>query len=171
MKAPVWFLIAHVDLISGNSGYHRAMLIDQCIKHFREWLWIGTDPSKWGWDMWDMSNQFVAEADTGGLATFIFFVLVIKRGYSRVGTARKRLRGSTRKEMFMWFIGVALLAHIVSFFGVQYFDQTKIAWCAFLAMMIAATNSSLAVKTARSRIVSDHLTTSDRSSRLMPATQ
>jgi hypothetical protein len=166
MKAPVWFLIAHVDLVSGNSGYHRAMLIDQCIKHFREWMLIGTDPGKWGWDMWDMSNQFVAEADTGGLATFIFFVLVIKRGYGRVGTARKRVRGRGKKEKLMWFLGVALLAHIVSFFGVQYFDQTKIAWCAFLAMMIAAT----AVKT-RSRAVGGALTIPDPSPELVPIAQ
>lgn len=171
MKAPVWFLISHVDLISGNSGYHRAMLIDQCISHFREWFFIGTDPGKWGWDMWDMSNQFVAEADTGGMATFIFFVLIIKRGYGRVGTARKRLHGCAKKEMFMWLLGVALLAHVVSFFGVQYFDQTKIAWCAFLAMMIAATNPILTAKNRRSRVIGGSLTTPTPSPELEPVVQ
>ncbi|MGA9544733.1 MAG: hypothetical protein WBQ85_14255 [Candidatus Sulfotelmatobacter sp.] len=157
MKAPVWFLIAHVDLVAGNSGYHRAMLIDQCIRHFRQWCLIGTDPGKWGWDMWDMSNQFVAEADTGGLATLVFFVLVIKRGYSRIGTARKRVEGQLKKEMFMWLLGVALLTHVVSFFGVQYFDHTKIAWCAFLAMIIAATASILAPRTEKTKVrVEEH---------------
>jgi len=28
MKAPFWFLIAHIDLTGGSSGYHRAMLVD-----------------------------------------------------------------------------------------------------------------------------------------------
>jgi hypothetical protein len=63
MKSPVWFLISRVDVIAGNSGYHRAMLIDQCIRHFTDWWLIGTNAAgTWGWDMWDLSNQFVAEA-------------------------------------------------------------------------------------------------------------
>src|SRR5271157_3476753 len=28
MKAPVWFLLAHIDLTGGSSGYHRAELLD-----------------------------------------------------------------------------------------------------------------------------------------------
>jgi hypothetical protein len=144
MKAPVWFLIAHVDLIAGNSGYHRAMLIDQCIHHFRDWVLIGTDTSDWGWDMWDLSNQFVAEADTGGLATFICFVMVISRTFGRIGRARKLVEGDKQQEWFMWFLGVTLFTHIVGYFGISYFDQTKISWCAFLAIAIAATNPILA---------------------------
>jgi len=41
MKAPVWFLINHIDFVSGNSGYHRALLIDMCVKHFWDWWLIG----------------------------------------------------------------------------------------------------------------------------------
>jgi len=92
MKAPVWFLIARVDLIAGNSGYHRAELIDQCIRHFSDWWLIGTTASgTWGFDMWDLSNQFVAEAETGGLFTFICFVLIISRSFSRIASAVGRL--------------------------------------------------------------------------------
>src|SRR5258708_12995275 len=36
MKAPVWFLIAHVDLVAGNSGYHRAPLVDSFIRRFSD---------------------------------------------------------------------------------------------------------------------------------------
>lgn len=144
MQAPVWFLIAHVDLVAGNSGYHRAMLIDQCIRHFGDWWLVGTDTSNWGWDMWDLSNQFVAEADTGGLLTFTFFILVISRSFSRIGRARRIVEGDSKQERFMWFLGVALFAHCVGFFGISYFDHTRIAWCAFLAMAIAATAPVLA---------------------------
>jgi len=38
MKAPVWNLIARIDVTGGSSGYHRYMLVDQCIRHFSEWL-------------------------------------------------------------------------------------------------------------------------------------
>lgn len=148
MKAPVWFLIAHVDLVAGNSGYHRAMLIDQCVRHFRDWWLIGTDTSNWGWDMWDLSNQFVAEADTAGLATFICFVMVISRSFSRIGRARKLVEGDRTQEWFMWFLGVTMFSHIVGYFGISYFDQTKISWCAFLAIAIAATTPILVRETS-----------------------
>lgn len=143
MKAPVWFLIAHVDLVAGNSGYHRAMLIDQCVKHFWDWWLVGTNTASWGWDMWDLSNQFVAEADTGGLLTFIFFVMVISRSFSRIGNARKLVEGDPKQEWFMWLLGVALFTHCVGYFGISYFDQTRIAWCGFLAVAIAATSPIL----------------------------
>jgi hypothetical protein len=149
MKAPVWFLIARVDLIAGNSGYHRALLIDQCIQHFSDWWLIGTNLSgTWGFDMWDLSNQFVAEAETGGLLTFICFVLIISRSYSRIGTARKIAENQkdTKQEWFMWFLGIALFAHIVSYFGISYFDNVKIYWCAFLAIVAAATAPILATQ-------------------------
>lgn len=139
MKAPVWFLIARVDLVAGNSGYHRAMLIDQCIKHFWDWWLIGTSTASWGWDMWDLSNQFVAEADTGGLVTVICFILVISRSFSRIGRVRKIVEGDSKQEWFIWLLGATLFVHCVSFFGVSYFDHTKIAWCAFLSILIAAT--------------------------------
>jgi hypothetical protein len=149
MKAPVWFLIAHVDLVAGNSGYHRAMLIDQCVRHFWDWWLIGTSTAGWGWDMWDLSNQFVAEADTGGLLTFIFFILVIKRSYSRIGFARKLVEGREQQEWYMWFLGVTLFAHLVSFFGVNYYDHTKIIWCVFLAIITAATAPFMAIEAAK----------------------
>ncbi len=162
MKAPVWFLIAHVDLLAGNSGYHRAMLIDQCVRHFRDWWLIGTDTmSTWGWDMWDLSNQFVAEADTGGLVTFICFVMVISRSFSRIGRARKLVEGDEQKEWFMWFLGVTLFTHIVGYFGISYFDQTKISWCAFLAMISAATTPILATTDTRNEHAAPRLRGSD----------
>jgi hypothetical protein len=147
MKAPVWFLIARVDLIAGNSGYHRAMLIDQCIRHFSDWWLIGTNlSSTWGFDMWDLSNQFVAEAETGGVITFICFVLIISRSYSRIGRARKIVENQPKQEWFMWFLGISLFAHIVSYFGISYFDNVKIYWCAFLAIVAAATAPILATQ-------------------------
>lgn len=145
MKAPVWFLIDHVDLVAGNSGYHRAMLIDTFIRHFRDWWLTGTNQAaNWGYEMDDMSNQFVAEGETGGIATFILFVLLISRSFGRVGRARKLIDGDREKEWFVWFLGVCLFSHCVAYFGVSYFDQTRIWWYAFLAIISAATAPMLA---------------------------
>ena len=139
MKAPVWFLIARVDISSG-SGYHRAELIDTCIRHFAGWWLIGTkDASTWGLEMWDNANQFVAEAQSGGLATLIFFVAILSRGFRAVGLARIKVRGDRKQEWSFWLLGIALFATIVSFFGVSYFDQTEVAWLALLAIISAAT--------------------------------
>jgi len=145
MKAPVWFLIARVDLIAGNSGYHRAGLIDQCIRHFGDWWLYGSSAmATWGWDMWDLSNQFVVEADCGGIFTIVCFILVISRSFGRIGKARKLVEGDTDQEWFFWLLGITLLTHAVSYFGISYQDQNKFVWCAFLAIAIVATYPVLA---------------------------
>jgi hypothetical protein len=140
MKAPVWFLIAHVDVVGGSSGYHRARLVNDFIMHFRDWWLIGTtENARWGFNMWDMCNQFVAEGQVGGLATFICFVALICICFSRIGTARQAVAGDFKKEWFFWIFGATLFSHVVGFFGISYFDQTRFSWFALLAMIIAAT--------------------------------
>jgi hypothetical protein len=140
MKAPVWFLIARVDLTGASSGFHRAELVDQFIRHFSEWWFVGTNGNGgWGFDMWDLSNQFVAEGVSGGLVTFVCFLAMISMCFGRVGTARKLVEGDRKQEWLFWFLGAALLSHIVAFFGISYFDHTQIAWFALFAMIIAAT--------------------------------
>ena len=140
MKAPVWFIIAHIDLTGGSSGYHRALLIDQFINHFSDWWLIGVkDTGSWGWDMWDAQNQFVNVGETGGLAAFIFFIVMITRCFSRIGTARRAAAGDKKLEWCLWFLGAALFSHIVGFFGVNYFDQMKVSWYTLLAIISVAT--------------------------------
>ena len=140
MKAPVWFLIDHVDLVAGNSGYHRAMLIDMFVRHFGDWWLRGTGAaSTWGWDMWDLSNQFVAEGESGGLATFVCFIAMISISFGRIGRARKAVEGDRKMEWSMWLLGVAMFAHIIAFFGISYYDHMQVSWFAFLAVTLAAT--------------------------------
>lgn len=145
MKAPVWYLIAHVHVIGGSTSYDRAALIDTCIKHFWDWWLIGShDTGNWGWSMWDLSNQFVAVAETGGLFALICFIAVISRSYARLGNARRAIEGNKRAEWCLWFLGAAIFAHIMAYFGVSYFDQTQVAWYLLVAIIPAATAASLA---------------------------
>jgi hypothetical protein len=147
MKAPVWFLIAHIDLVSGNSSYHRAELIDTFLRHFSDWWLVGAKATGgWGFEMWDVINQFVAEGELGGIATLVCFILIISLSYRKLGMARKTVEGETSREWLVWLLGVALFSHIVSYFGITYFDQTKFSWYALLAMISVATSSILALK-------------------------
>jgi hypothetical protein len=138
MKAPVWFLVARVNVIGGSGGYDRAFLIDTCIRHLRDWWLIGTNQNgMWGYDMWDLSDQFVAEAEMGGLLTLVCFIAIISRSFGRLGRMRKQVE---RKEQWLlWCLGAVMLAHIFAYFGVSYWDQNQIWWFAFLAMISAAT--------------------------------
>lgn len=154
MKAPVWFIIQHVDVVGGSSGYHRAMLVNDFIVHFRDWWLMGTtENARWGFNMWDMCNQFVAEGQVGGLATFVCFLALICICFSRIGIARKAVEGDRDKEWFFWFFGAALFSHVVGFFGISYFDQTRFSWFALLVMIVTATAAYLPEKVRSRRAV------------------
>ncbi len=149
MKAPFWWAIQHLDLIGGSSGWHRAELVDLFIRHFFDWCLIGTkDNASWGHMTWDLCNQFVAEGEVGGLATFVCFIAMICISFSKLGTARKSVEGDRRKEWFFWIFGAALFSHIVAYFGISYFDQTRFSWFILLAAISAATAPVLAMAVA-----------------------
>jgi len=82
----------------------------------------------------------------GGLTTFICFIAMICICFSRIGTARKAVERDRDKEWYFWLFGVTLFSHIVAFFGVSYFDQTRVSWFALLAMIVTATARYLVVK-------------------------
>lgn len=158
MKAPVWFLIARVDLTGASSGYHRAELVDHFIRHFRDWWLIGTNSTgTYDEHLWDQSNQFVAEGQTGGLVTFVCFIAMISMCFSKVGTARKRAK-SLKQEWYFWLFGCALLGHIIGFFGISYFDHVQVAWFALFAMINAAVVNRPPATVLGSEALRKHLT-------------
>jgi hypothetical protein len=137
MKAPVWFLLARMGNMMGGSGWHRAMLIDNLVRHFGDWWLIGTrDNSTWGYDMWDAVNAYVGVAQGGGLLTLALYIAVFVYAYRRIGLARKRA-GEFSKAILIWSVGCSLFANTVAFFGIAYFDQSVLAWYALLAIICA----------------------------------
>ena len=146
MKAPVWALIERIDLVQGSSSYHRYQLVEQFIRHAGDWWLLGTKTNgEWGIGMIDTSNAYVEQGTGGGLLTFIFFMVLIARCFGRIGTARKAVEGQDRsKEWFYWLLGVSMFAHVTAFWGIFYFDQTRVAWFALLAMISAGTYMPLA---------------------------
>lgn len=142
MKAPVWYLINRVSGLIGGTGFHRAELIDQFLRHFFEWFLIGTqNNANWGLDMWDAINAYVNAGVGGGLITFILFLAVIVIGYRRVGLARRGAEQTDpHNEFFIWTLGVTLFSNTVAFFGIIYFDQSVVAWYCLLAMISLVSN-------------------------------
>ena len=143
MKAPVWALIARIDLTGSSSGDQRYMLVDMTIRRFSDWWLIGTkDYVNWGWDSWDLCNQFVAVALTGGLLALIFYIAIFSRAFSAIGTARKLVEGNRKQERMIWCLGAALFATVVAHFGINYMAQLIMGFFALVVCISVATSEA-----------------------------
>jgi hypothetical protein len=141
MNGPVWSLIARIDLTGSSSGYHRYYLVDNCIRHFSDWWLLGyKNYGNWGWDMWDLSDQYVAVCLTGGLITFVIFIALMSRSFGALGTARKRwaAAGNSKQEWFCWCLGCTLFVHLVDWFGCSYMAKMEMTLSILLAMISVA---------------------------------
>src|ERR1017187_1476732 len=139
MKAPVWALIARVDLTGSSSSDHRYHLVDSCIRNFGDWWLLGyRDYNLWGWDMWDLSNQFVAVALTGGLVTLVFYIAIFSRSFAAIGRARKQVEGDRGQEWLLWCLGSVLFANGVAHFGINYGAQMMVGLFSLLASISVA---------------------------------
>jgi len=140
MKAPVWALIARVDLTGSSSSYQRYALVDMTIRHFRDWWLIGTPTYiDWGWDSFDLCNQFVAVALTGGLVTLIVYVTIFKRSFGAIGKARKLVNGDRHQEWFLWCLGANLFATVVAYFGINSGALLMVSFFILVASISVAT--------------------------------
>ena len=154
MKAPVWALIGRVDVMGGNSAAHRYMLVDNFIRRFGDWWLLGVkSTTSWGWDMFDLANQYVAVGEVSGLLPFIFFMALIIYGFKYIGKARKAAEGNPEQEKFIWALGAAMFANVVDFFGISYWDQNLATWYIFL-VIIQVTTLPLIAKAAEAHIES-----------------
>jgi len=138
MKAPVWFIFAHIDIMSGSTGWHRSQLIDRTIANFSDWWLVGTkDTIKWGVWAGDITNQFILEGVRGGLITMLLFIAIVVLAFSGVGRAMRAVRGESRRShLLLWAVGATVFTHVITFLGVSYFDQNVVNW--YLALVFAA---------------------------------
>lgn len=145
MKAPVWSLLARVDVVGGSTGYHRYQLVDGAINHFSEWAILGTsDTTHWGDStLADVCMQYVGECVEGGILTFALFMLVLVLAFSCAGTAWQRSQDDRGRLALAWAIGVSLFVHCVNFLGVAYFGQISVLW--YLSLALAASLSTSGV--------------------------
>jgi hypothetical protein len=140
MKAPVWALIARIDLTGSSSADQRYLLVDMTIRNFSKWWLLGTkDYTTWAWGSWDLCNQFVAVALTGGLLALIFYIAIFARGFSALGTARKLVNGDRGQEWLLWCLGSSLFANVVAHFGINYMAQLIMGFFPLVACISVAT--------------------------------
>jgi len=147
MKAPLWFLIARIDLTGSSTGWHRAELIDSAIRHFNEWWLIGTPvtrhwmPTGVSWSPYqtDITNMYIKNGIYGGFLGMLLFILIISSGYKLVGKSLKNISGnSLSKKVLIWAFSASLFAHTGTFFSITYFDQSIMYFYLTLAMIGAA---------------------------------
>ena len=137
MNAPVWALIQRAGVIGGSSGYHRYILVDRFFRHFGDWWLLGArNAGDWGYLSYDIANQYVGIGESAGLVPFILFIAIIVYAFKYLGRARM-VAAAANDRRFLWAIGCALLAHVVAFFGLSYFDQLIVAWYTLLAIISA----------------------------------
>ena len=142
MKAPIWWIFDKVSGIMGGTGYHRSMLIDAAVLHFKEWWLIGTTYTT-HWmpyhppstpTMVDFTNHFLWEGVNGGLVTMILFLVIIVRAFRENGKALRLAAGVGReRELTVWALGCCMVVHLAASFSVAYFDQTLSLWAMTLA--------------------------------------
>lgn len=140
MEAPVWFIFARANILSGSTGWHRSQLIDLAIRNFSEWWLLGTqDVGRWGVWAGDITNQYILEGVNGGVITLIVFVTIIVISFSAIGRAMKVMKVVSRRDhLLLWFLGSTLFSHVMTFFSVSYFDQNIVNWYFLLASVAAA---------------------------------
>jgi len=151
MKAPVWALIARIDIVGGSTGWHRFKIVDNLIHHFWEWWLLGSN-NYWNWeggdDMWDTANQYVNTGESTGLLSLIFFIAAIVYCFKYLGRARKAAGRDSQQAWFLWLFGAALFSNLIAFMGISYYDQTSIYWYLLLAMIVAATGAGVQARSA-----------------------
>jgi hypothetical protein len=141
MKTPIWFLMAKIAELIGGDGYQRAVVMDQAIWRVNEWWLCGTTKTAHWYpsgvlytdpDRLDITNEFVNQAVAGGMLRLVLFIVIIVRCCREVG---RSLRREEHQPFAVWLRGCALMANIVAFFSVSYFDQIDVFWFFSVALV------------------------------------
>ncbi|MBI2412392.1 MAG: hypothetical protein HYV24_04195 [Deltaproteobacteria bacterium] len=142
MKAPVWALLARANVFGGSTGYHRFYLFDQFLRRFNEWWLFGVrSTADWGYYLFDVTNNFVRIGVDGGLSTLVIFIAILAFSFQSIGRAVRSTEDDVQQKIY-WALGASLLVHVVSFFGVSYFDQIKVVLYMLLGMISVARSLS-----------------------------
>ena len=138
MQAPVWYLLARIDLVGGSTGWHRAELITQALNHLNEWWMVGTDETRswmpygieWSASHTDITNYYIWMGVMGGLPLMLLFVAILIKAFQLLGREiRVRRSAGDPVEFSLWCVGSALFAHSLTFLTIVYYDQNFVFLC------------------------------------------
>lgn len=147
MKAPVYYIIARIDLTGSSTGWHRANLIERALRHLDEWWFAGTDYTR-HWIAYgvpysanhiDITNHYIKMGVLGGLPLMILFMGMCAFGFVYVGRVLRSTRSdSEAPDFLMWILGSMLFGHAIAMVGISYFDQSKTVLYLLLALIGSA---------------------------------
>lgn len=147
MTSHIWYLPGRISNVIGGTGWHRAELMDSAIRHVDQWWLTGsTDTAAWirygvsnHPGSADITNYFIFEGVSGGLPRLALFLGLIALAFRGVGRGRALFDQVPPHagEPMVWALGVSLVAHVVTFMSVYYFDQMVIFWNLTLALCAA----------------------------------
>jgi hypothetical protein len=152
MKAPVWYLMARIDLAGGSTGWHRAELITVALNHFNEWWLVGTEYTRhwiaygvhWSENHIDITNHYIFMGVTGGLLLMSCYIGILRKAFQNLGRGMRLLRLSGNPgEFVLWCIGAALFAHCFTFLSISYFDQINVAFAMLLGSIPGVTSGAI----------------------------
>jgi hypothetical protein len=159
MKAPIWYLIARLSSLSGGTGWHRARLIDVAFTNLDQWWLAGMEIERTkDWLPYalgitggaDITNNFLAFGLHAGLLAMGLLIVLLIRTFRTLGHALAIVRcASTSKETeyLLWGLGCVLLVHVVTWFGITYFDQIYVVWFMQLAAISSISHTFITDKT------------------------
>lgn len=146
MKAPVYFLMARIDISGGSTGWHRAQLIHSSIEHLHEWWLTGTDFTR----HWmptgihantrhtDITNHFLGMGVSGGLPLIFLFIVVLVVAFNVVGKVlRENENASIGYYYLIWTLGAILFGYAWIFLSISLFDQSVVFFHLVLACISA----------------------------------
>lgn len=146
MQAPIYFLLARVDVLGSSEGWFRAQLIDSAFDHLSEWWLAGTDYTRhWmGTGIManarhtDMTNHILTMGVLGGLPLVFLFLTVLYVSYRSVGLALGRMDQAPRgSQWLVWALGALLFGFTMEFLSITLFDQTVIFFWLTIASIAA----------------------------------
>lgn len=157
MQAPVWFLMARIDLAGGSTGWHRAELISAAVNHLDEWWLTGTDYTRhwmpygvtWSGAQTDITNYYLQMGVTGGLPLMLSFIVILIKAFQLLGRRIRTLRLAADSDEFMlWCVGATIFAHCFTFISISYFDQSFVEFWVLLGAVPGLCAVSMAASSA-----------------------
>ena len=149
MNSPIWYLPTRISGIIGGSGWHRSYLMERGFGDIDKW-WLAGMPLDLtvGWFPYlimgaaDMTNLFLQFGVDGGLLALLLLVLALVIAFRRLGralVAARQAPDDRSSERFLWALAAVLIAHVVNFFAITYFDQFNMIWMMQMAAISAVT--------------------------------
>jgi hypothetical protein len=153
MNSPIWYLPTRISGIVGGTGWHRSYLMERGFADIDKW-WLAGMPLELSasWFPYlvlgaaDMTNLFLQFGVDGGLLALLLLILALVMAFGRLGRAllaSRQLPEGQFSERFLWALSALLIAHIVNFVAITYFDQFNMIWMMQMAAISGVTSEVL----------------------------